>query len=111
MRPPKILPWLASRAGLPLREAERVWHETVADLDARYGGEWRNPRYRTELSQRLRERINAASKGSETEQAPQPFRLPYLLSWQFAALTTAWSFWHALMGIRTRCSKSICCAR
>ena len=113
MRPPKILPWLARQAGLPLHEAERIWRETVADLDARYGGERRNPHYLTELSQCLRERLNAARIASETEQAPQFFRLPYLLSWQLAGMTTAWSFWRALIGIplATRRSKCICCAR
>jgi hypothetical protein len=39
MRPPKILPWLARQASLPLDQAEAIWRASLADshIDAAHG--------------------------------------------------------------------------
>ena len=79
MRPPKILPWLARQAHLPLDQGEASWHASVADshIDAAHGpvesAHWE------QLMALVHSRLSMAATplgcGATTWLAPQPNRL------------------------------------
>lgn len=60
MRPPKILPWLARQAHLPLDHVEAIWRTSVRECDARNPRLIRDSAHWQRLMSIVRQRIHLA---------------------------------------------------
>lgn len=82
---PKILPWLARKAGVSLPEAREIWRMIASEADA-HGAEGEDVAWQVvrELRQQLRERGRSDHRGVGTQRAAQVdwmFAAPYLRAW------------------------------
>ena len=97
---PKILPWLARKAGVPFPEAREIWRNIASQSAAERGNDagdiaWRQIR---ELRRQLKERGRQGQAGA-TERASEldwMFPLPFFQTWaecQARILLNAWLAW------------------
>ena len=97
---PKLLPWLAKRAGLSQQRATRIWSGVVADAKARFSDQARAERMAF-LAEELRGRIagaicrrRAAGRSNDFSGVHSPLRA--MLAYQSAVLDSQLNTWRAL---------------
>ena len=71
MRPPKILPWLARRARLPLDRAEALCHTSVKEFEAHQAGRIGDPAHWPRLMAIVCRRMHLAGTMDGAEFSPQ----------------------------------------
>lgn len=99
-REPKILPWLARKAGVPVPEAREIWQSIASQSDVARGDDagdiaWRQVR---ELRRQLRERGRHREAGDavRASQLDWMFPLPVFQAWtecQARIVLNAWLAW------------------
>jgi hypothetical protein len=120
MRYPMILPWLAKKSGVAVRDAERLWNEVLQRRTAPRTGDIRGSGYWGTVLREFRHKLEKeglqipshARARNSTPSEPAPLS-SYLLQMQIAqqswiawvgTLFGLWANWPRLATMRGRCA-------